>query len=449
MRNMTSGSIYRHLLAYAVPLIFGNFLQLTYNAVDSIVVSKGAGVAALSAVSVSNPVSVLLIQSVSGLGIGASVYMSKYYGAGDTEKLKRSLSTTLIFGTLAGLLVMLLGVMLSHPILGLMNTPDAIMTDSLTYLRLLFIGNFFTFQYNIMSSALRAVGDSKTPVTFVGISSLLNAVLDCIFIFLFHWGVFGAALATIIAEALSAVLCFVYVYRYIPALRLRREELIMDHELLKKILSSGLITALQQSCQPIGKLLVQSVINVQGIDVIAAFNAGCKIEDYGRIPAQTISHGMMTCAAQNRGAGDRRRVKETLWKGILIGLIYYPIICILILLFRRPLIQLFAPDTGAEEMIRLGVAYLSVKAFTIVFPCVTNAMQGFMRGMGNMSITLVSTILQIAVRTVFVYILVPRIGITGEAYACAIGWTVMILFEYSYYFIFRKRLYAKIQNRKM
>ena len=449
MRNMTSGSIYRHLLAYAVPLIFGNFLQLTYNAVDSIVVSKGAGVAALSAVSVSNPVSVLLIQSVSGLGIGASVYMSKYYGAGDTEKLKRSLSTTLIFGTLAGLLVMLLGVMLSHPILGLMNTPDAIMTDSLTYLRLLFIGNFFTFQYNIMSSALRAVGDSKTPVTFVGISSLLNAVLDCIFIFLFHWGVFGAALATIIAEALSAVLCFVYVYRYIPALRLRREELIMDHELLKKILSSGLITALQQSCQPIGKLLVQSVINVQGIDVIAAFNAGCKIEDYGRIPAQTISHGMMTCAAQNRGAGDRRRVKETLWKGILIGLIYYPIICILILLFRRPLIQLFAPDTGAEEMIRLGVAYLSVKAFTIVFPCITNAMQGFMRGMGNMSITLVSTILQIAVRTVFVYILVPRIGITGEAYACAIGWTVMILFEYSYYFIFRKKLYAKIQNRKM
>ena len=449
MRNMTSGSIYRHLLAYAVPLIFGNFLQLTYNAVDSIVVSKGAGVAALSAVSVSNPVSVLLIQSVSGLGIGASVYMSKYYGAGDTEKLKRSLSTTLIFGTLAGLLVMLLGVMLSHPILGLMNTPAAIMTDALTYLRLLFIGNFFTFQYNIMSSALRAVGDSKTPVTFVGISSLLNAVLDCIFIFLFHWGVFGAALATIIAEALSAVLCFVYVYRYIPALRLRREELIMDHELLKKILSSGLITALQQSCQPIGKLLVQSVINVQGIDVIAAFNAGCKIEDYGRIPAQTISHGMMTCAAQNRGAGDRRRVKETLWKGILIGLIYYPIICILILLFRRPLIQLFAPDTGAEEMIRLGVAYLSVKAFTIVFPCVTNAMQGFMRGMGNMSITLVSTILQIAVRTVFVYILVPRIGITGEAYACAIGWTVMILFEYSYYFIFRKRLYEKIQNRKM
>ncbi len=444
MRNMTSGSIYRHLLAYAIPLIFGNFLQLTYNAVDSIVVSKGAGVAALSAVSVSNPVSVLLIQSVSGIGIGASVYMSKYYGAGEGEKLKRSLSTTLIFGTIAAFLVMLLGVMLSHPILRLMNTPSAIMADSLTYLRLLFIGNFFTFQYNIMSSALRAVGDSKTPVTFVGISSVLNAVLDCLFIFGFHWGVFGAALATIIAEALSAVLCFVYVYQHIPALQLRRDEMILDHELLRKILSSGLITALQQSCQPVGKLLVQSVINVQGIDVIAAFNAGCKIEDYGRIPAQTISHGMMTCAAQNRGAGDRRRVRETLWKGILIGLIYYPLICILILLFRRPLIQLFAPDTGGEEMIRLGVSYLSVKAFTIVFPCLTNAMQGFMRGMGNMSITLISTILQIAVRTIFVYILVPRIGITGEAYACAIGWTVMILFEYGYYFIYRQKLYAKI-----
>lgn len=442
---MTSGSIYHHLLAYAIPLIFGNFLQLTYNAVDSILVSKGAGVAALSAVSVSNPVSVLLVQSISGLGIGASVYMSRFYGAGEGEKLKRSLSTTILFGTIAGGITTLLGILLAAPILEAMHTPLDIMHDSAVYLRLLFLGNFFTFQYNIMSSALRAVGDSKTPVTFVGISSVLNACLDWVFIFLFHWGVFGAALATVIAEALSAVLCYIYVYRHIPALALRRDELILDHKLLRSILSSGLITALQQSCQPIGKLLVQSVINVQGIDVIAAFNAGCKIEDYGRIPAQTISHGMMTCAAQNRGAGDRKRVKETLWKGILIGLIYYPIICALILLFRHPLIQLFAPTSGGEEMVRLGVSYLSIKAFTIIFPCVTNAMQGFMRGMGNMTITLISTILQISVRTVFVYILVPKIGITGEAYACAIGWTAMILFEYSYYFLCRKKLYATMQ----
>ena len=445
MRNMTSGSIYRHLLAYAIPLIFGNFLQLTYNAVDSILVSKGAGVAALSAVSVSNPVSVLLVQSISGIGIGASVYMSRFYGAGEGEKLKRSLSTTILFGTIAGGITTLLGILLAAPILQAMHTPLDIMHDSSVYLRLLFLGNFFTFQYNIMSSALRAVGDSKTPVTFVGISSVLNACLDWVFIFLFHWGVFGAALATVIAEALSAVLCYIYVYRHIPALALRRDELILDHRLLRSILSSGLITALQQSCQPIGKLLVQSVINVQGIDVIAAFNAGCKIEDYGRIPAQTISHGMMTCAAQNRGAGDRKRVKETLWKGILIGLIYYPIICALILLFRHPLIQLFAPTSGGEEMVRLGVSYLSIKAFTIIFPCVTNAMQGFMRGMGNMTITLISTIMQISIRTLFVYILVPKIGITGEAYACAIGWTAMILFEYSYYFFQRKKLYAAMQ----
>lgn len=442
---MTSGSIYRHLLAYAIPLIFGNFLQLTYNAVDSILVSKGAGVAALSAVSVSNPVSVLLVQSISGLGIGASVYMSKFYGAGEGEKLKRSLSTTILFGTIAGGITTLLGILLAAPILEAMHTPLDIMHDSSVYLRLLFLGNFFTFQYNIMSSALRAVGDSKTPVTFVGISSVLNACLDWVFIFLFHWGVFGAALATVIAEALSAVLCYIYVYRHIPVLALRRDELILDHRLLRSILSSGLITALQQSCQPIGKLLVQSVINVQGIDVIAAFNAGCKIEDYGRIPAQTISHGMMTCTAQNRGAGDRKRVKETLWKGILIGLIYYPIICTLILLFRHPLIQLFAPTSGGEEMVRLGVSYLSIKAFTIIFPCVTNAMQGFMRGMGNMTITLISTILQISIRTLFVYILVPKIGITGEAYACAIGWTAMILFEYSYYFLCRKKLYATME----
>lgn len=292
-----------------------------------------------------------------------------------------------------------------------------------------------------MSSALRAVGDSKTPVYFVAISSLLNAFLDAVLIFLLHLDVLGAALATVVSEAVSAVLCYIYVYRHIDVLRLRREEIVWDTALLRKILSSGLVTALQQSCQPIGKLLIQSVINVQGVDVIAAFNAANKIEDYGRIPAQTISHGMMTCAAQNRGAGKPARVRETLWKGILLGLLYYPLIAITILLFRIPLMQMFTPEEGGGLMITTGVSYLTVKAFTIIYPCLTNAMQGFFRGMNRMPITLISTLLQITIRTLAVYVLVPRIGINGEAYACAIGWTAMLIFEYGYYFMIRKTLY--------
>lgn len=441
MRNMSEGSIFKHLLSYAVPLIFGNMLQLTYNAVDSIIVSKGAGVDALSAVSVSNPVSTLIVQGISGIGIGASVYMSRYYGAGEFKKLKRALSSTILFGSAASFVILLLGVIFAAPILQSLHVPLRILPDAVLYLRLIFIGNIFTFQYNIMSSALRAVGDSKTPVYFVALASILNAFLDAIFIFGLHLDVFGAALATVIAEALSAVLCYIYVYLHIPALKIRRQEMILDLPLLKKILAGGMVTALQQSCQPIGKLLIQSVINVHGVDVIAAFNAANKIEDYGRIPAQTISHGMMTCAAQNRGAGKMDRVRETLWKGILIGLLYYPMIAILILLFRQPLMQLFTPAEGGSIMMTTGVSYLTIKAFTIIYPCLTNAMQGFFRGMNHMTITLVSTILQISIRTIAVYILVPRIGINGEAYACAIGWTAMLIFEYGYYLLVRKPLY--------
>lgn len=439
MRNMTEGSIYRHILGNAIPLIFGNVLQLTYNVVDSILVSKGVGMAAFSAVSVSNPVSTLIVQGISGIGIGASVYMSKYYGGGELQKLKRALSSTILFGTWMSLLILSLGFLSAGHILRAMNVPADIMGEAMLYLRLIFLGNIFTFQYNILSSALRAVGDSKTPVYFVGISSILNAALDAVFIFCLHLGILGAALATVLAEAVSAILCFVYVYRHIPALQIHREELVYDRPLLRKILRSGMVTALQQSCQPIGKLMIQSVINMQGVAVIAAFQAATKIDDYGRIPAQTISHGMMTCTAQNRGAGKLDRTRESLRKGLLIGILYYPLIAIVILLFRVPLMRLFVPAEGGEEMLRIGVSYLSIKALTIIYPCLTNGIQGYFRGMNQMKVTLAATLVQISVRTLFVYILVPRIGINGEAYACAIGWTVMILLEYAYYFFFYRR----------
>ncbi len=347
-----------------------------------------------------------------------------------------------IFGTILSIVILALGFLFAPEILLLMNVPDEIMTDSVHYLRLIFIGNLFTFQYNIISSALRAVGDSKTPVYFISLSSVLNACLDYFFIYGMHLGVVGAAYATVIAEAMSAVLCFVYVYRRIPELQIRRNEWVMDGKLLGNMLSSGIVTALQQSCQPIGKLLIQSVINVGGINVIAAFNAVTRIDDYGRIPAQTISHGMMTCTAQNRGAGNVERTRETLKKGLIIGALYYPMIAAVIILFRHPLVEIFAPRVGGEEMIRIGVPYLVIKALTIIFPCVTNGLQGYFRGMNQMKITLASTVLQITVRTLFVYLLVPRIGLNGEAIACAIGWSFMILFEYGYYFLFfRKKVY--------
>lgn len=437
MKKMTEGNIIKHLISYALPLIFGNIFQLTYNAVDSIIIGKFAGEDAVAAVAASNPVMTIIILGVSGMCIGASVLMSEFYGSGDEENLKKEVSTTLIAGVVFSLAVFGIGMIMSRQILIWMNVPDDLMSMSVVYLRIIFVGFLFTFLYNAMSSALRSTGDSKTPVKFLILSSIMNGCLDLLFIYGFGLGVVGAALATVIAEGFSAVLCFWYVYKHIPILQIKPSEFKADRELLRKTLRHGSITALQQSCQPIGKVMIQSCINAQGISVIAAFNAVNRIDDFACIPEQSISHGMMTCVAQNRGAGDQSRIRKTLRNGLMLEFVYWICICIVTLILKTPIMKLFAPSDSAD-MINSGVEYLTIMAFLYILPGFTNGMQGFFRGMGSMKVTLIATIIQISLRVIFVYILVPYIGMSGAAYACMIGWTLMLLYEVPYYFYCRK-----------
>nr|WP_302600314.1 MATE family efflux transporter [uncultured Cellulosilyticum sp.] len=437
MRKMTEGNIARHLLTYAIPLILGNFFQLTYNAVDSIIIGKYAGEEALAAVGAANPVMTIMILGVSGIGIGASVLMSKFYGADDIVNLKREVSTTIVFGGICSFVVFLVGMALSGHILKLMNVPAEIMGIANTYLRIIFIGFLFTFQYNVMSAALRSVGDSKTPVKFLAIASVLNAGLDILFIYGLHMGVVGAGLATVIAEGVSAILCFGYVYMKVPELQIKPSEFIIDKKLLRETIQSGSITALQQSCQPIGKVFIQSVINTQGISAIAAFNAVNRVDDFACIPEQSISHGMMTCIAQNKGAGNEDRIRETLRVGLMLEACYWVLICMATLLLKTSIMKLFASEKSAE-MITIGVQYLTIMAFFYLLPGFTNGMQGYFRGIGKMRVTLIGTLIQISIRVIVVFGLVPRIGLNGAAYACLIGWSCMLLYEGGYYVMLMK-----------
>ena len=424
---MTEGSITRHLLAYALPLILGNFFQLTYNAVDSIIIGKFAGEGALAAVSASNPVMTIVILGVSGISIGASVLMSRFYGAGDHDALRREVATTILFGAACSLAVFALGLCFAPQILRLMNVPADILPLAQRYLRVIFVGFLFTFQYNILAAALRSVGDSQTPVRFLAGASVLNATLDLVFVAGLRWGVTGAGLATVIAEGVSALLCAAYMQRHIPLLRLTRRDMRVDRALLRETVSSGSITALQQACQPIGKALIQSVINAQGVSMIAAFNAVGRVDDFACIPEQSISSGMMTCIAQNRGAGQSGRVRETLRRGMQLEAVYGVCIAVAILLLKRPIMLLFAAQ-DSREMIDMGVSYLSLMALFYILPGMTNGIQGFFRGMGEMKTTLVATFIQISIRALVVYLLVPRVGLSGAAWACAIGWSCMLVY---------------------
>lgn len=440
MKDMTHGSIPGQLIRFSIPLILGNLFQLTYNAVDSIVVGKFAGTQALAAVGTANPVMNIVILGITGICIGASVLMSEFYGAGNQESLKKEVSTTLLFGGYFSLGVVVLGLLFSRMLLKLFGVPEEILDIAALYLRIIFIGMPFTYLYNAVSAAMRSVGDSKTPIKFLALASVLNGCLDLVFVGVFHMGVMGAALATVIAEGASAALCIIYVYKYVPLLQIRREDLHMDPILLKRTLQHGSITALQQSCQPVGKLLIQGVINPLGVDAIAAFNAVNRVDDFAFTPEQSISHGIMTFVAQNRGAGRRDRVKSGFRIGLCIEFSYWIFICILILVLKRPIMKLFVSGEEAG-MVNLGVQYLGLMAFFYLLPAFTNGIQGFFRGMGNMKVTLISTIIQISFRVIFVYVLVPIIGMKGVAYASMIGWVFMLLYEVPYYFHYKKEVY--------
>lgn len=434
---MTKGSIVAHLIRFSIPMILGNILQLTYNAVDSIIISKFLGENALAAVSTSDPIFTILVLGASGISLGASVMISKFRGAGDAEQVKQEFATTLLFGFWFSLGVFALGLALSGAMLRWIQTPAAAMGEAKTYLRIYLVGFLFTFQYNVLASSLRGLGDSKTPVYFLGLSCGLNILLDILLVALIPLGVAGAAIATVISQGVSALCCLIYIRKRIPQLCLTREQLRVNRGLLKETLQIGFLTALQQAAQPIGKVCIQGVINAQGVVAIDAFNAGCKLEDFARIPTQSIGNGIMTCTAQNRGAGQEKRMYDSFTKGLLLAFLYFPLIFLVTQLIKEPAIALLCPD-GAEEIVAAGVSYIGLKAFFFLMPGINNAIQGHFRGLGMMKVVLFGTVLQTTIRTICVFFWVPTMGINGEAWACFTGWACMALVEYSLYFYWRK-----------
>lgn len=437
--NMTEGGITGHLLRYSVPLVLGNLFQLTYNAVDSMIAGRFIGRDALAAEGMAGPVMNLVILGISGICIGAGVLMSEFYGANDEEKMKREMSTTLLFGLYFSLAVMAVGIVSAPVFLRALRVPDELMEMTLAYLRIVFVGAPFTYFYNALASALKSVGDSRTPLKFLMFSSVLNGVLDLIFIGMLGYGIVCSAMTTVVAEAVSAGLSVWYVYSRVPMLQPKKGELKIDRGLLRSTLKYGSVTALQQSCQPVGKLLIQGAVNGLGVDVIAAFNAVNRVDDFACMPEQSISHGITTFVAQNRGAGKRERFRQGFKRGLMLEFGYWVCIGSVVFLLRGLIVGLFVSGEGAAGVVAQGSQYLAVMALLYIYPAFTNGFQGFYRGMGRMKMTLLGTFIQTSLRVIVSWILTPRIGILGVALACGVGWSGMLLVEVPYYFRCVKR----------
>ncbi len=434
MRDMTIGSPGRHILSYAIPVLLGNWMQLSYNAIDSIIAGRFIGKEALAAEGIAGPVMNLVILAITGLCIGAGILMSESFGAKDYGKLGKTLANTLMLGGLGCTAVALLGMVFTPQILRALEVPEEIFDMTAAYLRITFLGAPFTFGYNALAAGLKSVGDAKTPLKFLAFSSILNALLDLIFLGVFRMGILCSAATTVFAEAVSAVLAMGYLVRSAPMLVPAKGQWTWERTILKKILLYGGPTALQQAVQPIGKVLIQGQVNALGVTSIAAFNAVTRVDDFACIPEQGISSAISTYIAQNRGGRQYDRIRPGFRAGIAMEACYWVLICTVVSLLRTGIVSVFVTGEGAAEVTALGSAYLSYMAFFYLWPAMTNGVQGFFRGMGRMYTTMLATFLQTSIRTVCTFFLAPKLGITGIAFSCAIGWSCMLLFEVPYYF---------------
>ena len=437
--DMTKGGIRAHLVRFAVPLILGNIFQLTYNAVYSIIVGKFVGNQAQAAIGISAPLMNVIIFFIVGICNGTSVLMSEYFGAGDHRKFRREVSTAMIVGIVFALCIALATCIFVRPVLQLIRTPDEIMDITAGYLRIVCTGLVFTFLYNIYAATLRSIGDARTPIYFLIFSSVLNVALDLVFVVGLKAGVYGAALATVISQGISSVLCMIYIRRFVPLLSIPRGEMTVDRALLKDTIHYSWSTGMQKITLNVGKVLVQSCVNPLGVDTIAAFNAVTRVDDFVFQPEQSIGSAMTTFAAQNRGAGNQERVEKSLKTGMLMEAVYWLFIGTLIYLVSTPVMHLFVSD-AENAVVGLGSNYLRTMAFFYLLPAMTNGLQGYIRGWGRMNVCLMATFLQIVGRVTSAYILVPRMGLEGIAYSCLIGWIVMLAYEVPYYLWLRGKL---------
>ncbi len=426
--DFTKGKITPELVKFTVPLVLGNLFQLLYNAADSVIVGQYVGKEALAAVGTSNPLMTLVILFFNGITLGAGILIGTHYGAKDYDTLRRQISTTMLGGLGFALAVSVVFTLAARPLLQLMQVDESVLDMAADYMRIIFCGLVFTFMYNCLASILRAMGDSTGPLVFLVISAVLNVLGDLLFVAALGMGTSGAALSTVLCEAISGLLCLVYIHYRVPVLRLGKGWLVFDRGLFRTTVSYGWVSAMQQATVQLGKIGIQTIVNTMGVSAMAAFTIVNRIDDFAYTPQQNIGHAMTSFMAINRGAGEKERVREGFRKGMMIEIGYALIVFLVCLIFARPLVALSTKD---EEVIVRGVRYLQLISWMYFLPALTNGIQGFFRGMGELRVTLISSMTNMGVRLVAALILVMAFRLEMEALPVSylIGWVGMLVVE--------------------
>ena len=414
---MTEGNIFKILLFFSIPLILGNFLQQMYSTVDSIIVGNYVGSQALAAVSSTSMIVTVIISGCQGIAVGAGVVIAQFFGAGNTCKMKRAIHNSIALTLVMGVVLTIVGLLFNDPILKAIGVPSEVFSEASTYLSIYFWSLIFVMVYNMGSGILRSVGDSKRPLYFLIFSSVVNIILDFLFVKYFHFGVAGAGYATLIAQAISAIMVMYVLMKTEDDYKVVLKEIGFDKEILLKIIKIGLPTGFQQSIVSLSNVIVQSYINVYGASVIAGYSVTIKIDGFVNLPLQAFNMAITTFVGQNIGAKQYDRVKKGAY--ITTALATLTIACFVVIMyfFGRDFIALFNQEKDVIDAGRL--MQLTFLPFYIVLP-INQVINGVLRGAGRSAVPMYVMIFSfVFLRQIYLFLITK---VTSDIVYVFLGW---------------------------
>lgn len=431
MQDLTEGKPGKLIFRFATPMLIGNVFQQIYNVTDSIIVGKFLGKEALAAVGASFPLIFLLISFIIGISTGSTIIIAQHFGARNIEKVRKTIDTLYIFLFFASLLVMIIGITFSGPIFRLIKLPEELIPAASIYMNVYLTGSIFFFGFNGTSAILRGLGDSKTPLYFLIISTVANIFFDLLFIVVFKWGIEGAAIATVIAQAGAFITTVIYLNRTHPIINLSWRKLEWDKSIFTSSVKIGLPTGFQQTFVSLGMMALLRIVNDYGTNVIAAYSVAGRIDGMAGLPAMNFGVALSTYVGQNIGAKKMDRVKQGLMSTLRMSGWTAVITSLLIIIFRHPLMRLFVSD---EAVISIGGEYLLIVAgFYLIFSSMF-VIGGVMRGAGDTLIPMFITLFSLwLIRIPLAAVLSKHMGVHGIWWAIPIAWFMGMMLSFLYY----------------
>lgn len=427
VKDMTVGSPLRLMVSFAVPLLLGNLFQQMYNMIDAAIVGRVLGTNALAGVGASSSVQFLVIGFCLGVCSGFGIPVAQRFGARDHDDMRRYVYHALILTLILSVIVTAVTAALTPQILHLLNTPDNIYKEAFDYLFVIFLGIPFTMLYNILSSILRAVGDSRTPFIFLVISTFLNIAMDLLFIVEFGMGVMGASIATITAQAISGLLCGVLIVKRFEILWIKKENRVLSRQHFMRLISMGVPMGLQFSITAIGSMVMQAANNSLGSVYVSGFTAGMKIKQLAMCPFDALANAVATFAGQNYGAGNMKRIRTGFWEGIALGVGYGVLIGVVLFFFGRDMSMLFVKASEADVLDAAGL-YLARLGLFYWALGILNVSRMVTQGLGFAGRTIFSGMMEMIARIVMALVFVPLFRYDAITWSDQAAWVSGILY---------------------